>query len=293
MIFQVESYLGSKRRIGFVGLVGFSGFGAFTLAFGLGGFRCFRGHFRGNGWSSRLDRFAAQLEDGFLGAELLEGVERRLDDIGGVAGAERLGEEVLDTRRFDHGAHAAAGDEAGSGRSGAQEDASAAELAHDFVGNRVVPERNGFEMFAGRIGGFADGFGDFVGLAETDAYLALAIPDDEERAEAESATAFDDFGASVDEDDFFEQVRLGFVVASAARAAISAGTATTATTASTTLTTARATLIATRSGDDRSSSNSLSRSRCSNINYRLGNRGFFGKFLFDDRIGLGGHRHDN
>ncbi len=175
----------------------------------------------------RLDRLATELEDVFLEAELLERVEGRLDDVGRVARAERLGEQVLDAGRFDHGADAATGDEAGTGRGRTEKHAATAELAEDFVRNGVALEGNGFEMLAGRISGFADGFGDFVGLAESDADLALAIADDEERAEAEATATLDDLGASIDENDFFEKVGLVFVT-TAARSAIAAGSTTTA-----------------------------------------------------------------
>src|SRR5271163_1304748 len=97
------------------------------------------------------------------------------------------------------------------------------------MGDGGTAEGNRFEMLAGGIGGFADGFGDLIGLAKTDADLALAISHDEERAEAEAATALDDLGASVDEDNFFEQV--GFVlIATTTRSAITAAGAASTTT---------------------------------------------------------------
>src|SRR5271163_4148654 len=111
------------------------------------------------------------------------------------------------------------------------------------MGDGGTAEGNGFEMLASGIGGFADRFGDLIGLAETDADLALAISHDEERAEAEAATALDDLGASVDEDDLFEQVGLVLVTTAARPAITTAGTAATATTA---LATRAATMIACR-----------------------------------------------
>ena len=82
-------------------------------------------------------------------------------------------------------------------------------------------------MLARRIGGLADRLGDLVGLAETDPDLALAIPDNEERAEAEATSALHDLGASIDEDNLLEKIGLVFV-ASSARSAIAAGSTTTA-----------------------------------------------------------------
>jgi hypothetical protein len=142
-------------------------------------------------------------------------------------------------------------------------------------------------MLAGRIGGFADRFGDLVGLAETNADLAFAVPDDEKRAEAETATALHDLGASVDEDDFFEQI--GFVLI-AAGAAIAAGSATTAPSALTAAGTAPV-IAAAFSGsawDRRDNRGDFRR-----VDNRVDDHGFFGKFLFNDQIGLWGHRHDD
>ena len=103
-----------------------------------------------------------------------------------------------------------------------------------FMRDGVAAERNGFEMFTGRIGGLANGFGDLIGLAESNADLALAISHNEERTEAETSTALDDLGASVDEDNFFEKIGFWFVITTAARSAIAAGSTTTTATATTT-----------------------------------------------------------
>ena len=47
---------------------------------------------------------------------------------------------------------------------------------------------------------FADGFGHFVSLAQTRAYLALAVADHHNGAESEAAPALDDLGDAVDAD---------------------------------------------------------------------------------------------
>src|SRR5436190_2220122 len=83
----------------------------------------------------------------------------------------------------------------------------------------------GFGDFAA----FADGVGDFAGLAETDANPALAIADNDERAKAEPAAAFDDFGGAIDKNDL-----LGQFLALAIAAFTGARTARTTRTAGTT-----------------------------------------------------------
>jgi len=158
------------------------------------------------------------------------------------------------------------------------------------MGDGGAAEGNGFEMLASGIRGLADRFGDLIGLAETDADLAFAVPDDEERAEAEPTTALDDLGASVDEDDFFEQIGL-VLIATAARPAISAaGSATT--TASALATAAAAgttTVVATAFRAGRTGNRRDNRGNFGHVGYH----NFFGNFLFNDRVGLGGHRCDN
>jgi hypothetical protein len=146
-------------------------------------------------------------------------------------------------------------------------------------------------MLAGRIGSFADGFGDFVGLAETDADLAFAVTNDEERAEAEAATALDDFGASVNKDDLLEQI--GFVLV-ATRSAIATGAASTSAStlaAARTATAISAAIVSVGRGGSYGSSRN---SRCGfrRGDNRVNGRGFFGKFLFNNRIGLGGHKEE-
>ena len=59
-------------------------------------------------------------------AQQAQGVQGGLDDVGVVAGAEGLGEDILHADGFADGADAAAGDDAGSGRGGLEQDVAAA-----------------------------------------------------------------------------------------------------------------------------------------------------------------------
>ncbi len=159
--------------------------------------------------------------------------------------------------------------------------------------NGVAAKGNGFEMFAGRISGLADGFGDLIGLAESNADLALAIAHNEQCAEAETTTALDDFGASIDEDNFFEEIGLVFVT-TAARSAIAAGSTTTTATATTTLAATTITTLTTtmvsrtiRRGCDCSDRRFRS-SRLGCGGHRISDHGCCGRFLFND--GFSRHR---
>ena len=60
-------------------------------------------------------------------------------------------------------------------------------------------------MRTGHFAAFADGISDFPRFAQTYPDFAAPVPDHDERAEVESAPAFDDFGGAIDEDDFLGQ----------------------------------------------------------------------------------------
>src|SRR5215472_18606346 len=97
-----------------------------------------------------------------------EGVQGRLEHVVRIVGAERLGEDVLDPRRLEHGANGAAGDEAGPLRGRPQEDAPRAVVARDLARQGRVLERDVEEVLLGVLDRLPDRFRDLVGLAETD-----------------------------------------------------------------------------------------------------------------------------
>src|SRR5881394_442070 len=103
----------------------------------------------------------------------------------------------------------------------------------DFVRNGNVFQTDSDHFGAGGFTAFADGIGDFAGFAEADTDPATLVADDDESAEIEAASAFDDLGGAIDEDDLLNQVlpliavrsrfRLGTTAPAAARAAIGPG----------------------------------------------------------------------
>jgi hypothetical protein len=86
---------------------------------------------------------------------------------------------------------------------------------------------------------------DLVGLAVTDADVALAVAGDDEGAEAESAATLDDLGAAVDADDGGLDAALFAVVASRPATATAAAPATATALAASTTTATAATATAT------------------------------------------------
>ena len=70
-------------------------------------------------------------------AQRLEAGDRRLDEVDRVLRAEALGEDVVDARELEHGAHAAAGDDAGTGGGGLEHHAGRRRRRPiDLVGDR-------------------------------------------------------------------------------------------------------------------------------------------------------------
>src|SRR5207237_4853886 len=82
-----------------------------------------------------LDRLAAAAGNVLGALQRAQAVDRGVDDVDGVRGAERLGQDVLDAGGLDHGPDGAAGDDAGSRRGGLQHDDGAGGLTEHLVGN--------------------------------------------------------------------------------------------------------------------------------------------------------------
>ena len=87
------------------------------------------------------------------------------------------------------------------GRGGLHEDLARADLQRDFVRNRLLDHRHRDQRLARLLDALADRLGNFAGLADGEADAALAIADDDERAETEALAALDDLRDAIDADD--------------------------------------------------------------------------------------------
>ena len=133
-------------------------------------------------------------------AELRERVQRGLDHVEPVLGAERLADGVADADGLEDGAHAAADDEPLAVRGRLEDHAAAVADAFDVVRNRLALEDDLAHVLAGRLAALADRVRDLVGLAEAEPDPAVLVADDDDRREAHAATALDGLRAAVDED---------------------------------------------------------------------------------------------
>src|SRR5690606_16502596 len=84
---------------------------------------------------------------------VLQCIEGRPDHVVGVRGAEGFRDDVLHAQRFENGAHRAAGDDAGTGRGGAEYHLPGAVLALDVVMQRAtLAKRHADERALRRVG---------------------------------------------------------------------------------------------------------------------------------------------
>jgi hypothetical protein len=79
--------------------------------------------------------------------------------------------------------------------------------ADDVVMQRAAfAQRNARQIALGGIGRLADRFRHFARLAVTEADAALLVADDNERGEAEAASALHHFGDAVDVDELVDKL---------------------------------------------------------------------------------------
>src|SRR6202008_1326927 len=100
-------------------------------------------------------------------------------------------------------AHRAAGDDAGTSRSGTQIDAASAMTAEDVMVQRAALAKGHPRQIAlGRLRRLADRFRHFARLAVAETDPALLVADHDQRGEAEAAGALDHLSDAVDVDGF-------------------------------------------------------------------------------------------
>jgi hypothetical protein len=180
----------------------------------------------------------AGLENILTAPELEKRIEGGLGHIGGILGAERLGQHVLDANRFHDCANRLATDQSGTGTGRAEENLGSTERCKHIVGDGSSLQSHIYEAGAGVFSTLADGIAHFTALAETESNATQLVTSDNQRAEAETTTALHDFGRTVDENRFLgEFVTLSVIVV------VGTTAGTTGTAVSTTITTAFGTLI--------------------------------------------------
>jgi len=144
--------------------------------------------------------------------ELQETVKGRMHHSNVVAGTAGLGEDVFDASSLKNGANSTTGDKAGTGRSRLKEDLAAVGNTHDVVRDRVALELHGHEVLLSVLGALFDSIGNLVGFAVTDTNATFFVTNDAKSGEAEATATFNDLGATIDENDLFNQLITVFVI---------------------------------------------------------------------------------
>src|SRR5690606_6036407 len=129
-----------------------------------------------------------------------------------IGRALALGNDVVDAEGLEHGAHRATGDDARTGRSGAQDDLAGAVATGDVMVQRTrFAQRDADHLALGLLGRLADGFRHFARLAMTEADAALLVADDDERGKAEPPTALHHLGDAVDVNQAIDEFAIAFL----------------------------------------------------------------------------------
>src|ERR1700691_3700296 len=152
------------------------------------------------------DALAALGRDVVRSAQFGERIHGRAHHIDGVARAVALREHVTHPGAFEHRAHAAAGDHAGTVGRRLHVHPRGPMPALDRVEQRVVLQRDRDQALAGLHHGLGNRERHFARLAVTEAAAAGAVAHDGKRGEAELLAALDPLGDTVHRDQLFEQV---------------------------------------------------------------------------------------
>src|SRR5579875_326101 len=170
-----------------------------------------------------LERQAAARRDLLRTNELTQRVHGGMHDVDRVVRAERLGQHVVHAGALEHGAHGAAGDDAGTGASRLEQHDAGRLLALHRMRDRRRDPRDPEEVLLRLLDALGDRRRHFLRLAVTDADGAVTVADDDQRGEAEPPTALHDLGHPVDGDDPLEmRALLGAAPVAAAVAAVAA-----------------------------------------------------------------------
>ena len=158
---------------------------------------------------SRLDGLlfflTAKSENVVLGAEHGESLDRCLDNVGVVVGANGFGENIVNAHGLTHGTHTTTRNDAGSGRCGLEENLATTKLCIDFVRNGRTIQLNLLKALVGNPGSLLDALGNFVGFSESNSNGAFFVTRDDESGEAEATSTFHHFRTAVNKHNLFSQ----------------------------------------------------------------------------------------
>jgi hypothetical protein len=148
-----------------------------------------------------VHRNAASRRNLIPALKLVKPVQGRFDDIMGVVRPHAFGQNILNADGFEHGAHGTPRDQSRSFRSRFQQHLTGTVATDHLEGNRAFDQGHLHHAFLGFLDPLANGLRYLAGLSQTEADIAVTVTDDNNGAEAESATALDDLCDPIDVND--------------------------------------------------------------------------------------------
>src|SRR5690242_15747400 len=159
---------------------------------------------------ARAVRDGLELDPALLGdapsrRQVLQAVQCGSHHVVRVGGAEALGEDVAHASALEHGAHRAAGNHAGPGRGGLQEDTPGAVMPDDLMRDGRAGERDLDQAAAGGFDRLAHRLAHLVRLAGGDPDSSLPVAHRDQRVEAEPPATLHHLRDAVDGDDVLDE----------------------------------------------------------------------------------------
>src|SRR6266403_2354742 len=143
---------------------------------------------------------------------MLQRIEGRANHVVGIRRADRLRHHVLDTERLEHGAHRAAGDDAGTRRRRTQVNPPRPVTAGDIVMQRAAfAKRHARQVALRRFGRLADRLGYFACLAVAESDATLLVADHDQRRKAEALATLDDLRHTIDVDELVDELAVALL----------------------------------------------------------------------------------
>ena len=142
--------------------------------------------------------------------ETLQRINGRSEHIVRVARTKAFRQDIVDPGGLENGTHSTTGDHAGTLAGRPQQHLASTVMAHNAVRNRAIDDRDRKHRVAGSLVTLPNRLRNLIGLAEPEADTAVAVTDDDQRAEAEAAPTLHNLRNAIDADDLVDQLAFAF-----------------------------------------------------------------------------------
>ena len=122
-----------------------------------------------------------------------------------IVGADGFGQDIVNPDGFHDRTDRAAGDDSGTLGCGLEHDMTGTEATQNLVRNGPIQQLDLLHVLFGPIRCLANGIGNLIGLSETESHGTVSVADNDQGAEAESPTALDHLGNTIQINDLFNK----------------------------------------------------------------------------------------